>query len=208
MSTEYTKLLMYFILTIGVVLIGVLVISFVELQKANQEIQYGRNDLTQANEKLNKTLSKVNQTQLFLQQSEHEDKAREAQTQIEMQGRSNQTKFILNNTQTLLQIHHDGLVNLYKEFRESVERQNNTTDKLFKEVSDAQKQNEDIMDTLVKIHSGMINDTKDTNQQVSKYGPENNALGREILKQMGINASDIIDRDVYSNQTLKEMITK
>ena len=38
MSTEYTRLLMYFILTLGIVLIGVLAISFVELQKANTKL--------------------------------------------------------------------------------------------------------------------------------------------------------------------------
>lgn len=199
MSTEYTRLLMYFILTLGIVLIGVLAISFVELQKANTKIN-------EASDRINATQITVNQTQLFLHQTEHEDKAREAQTKIEMQGRSNQTKFILNNTQNLLRIHHDGLVSLYKEFQNAVERQNNTTNKLFKEVSEAQKQNDNIMNTLIQIHEGMQNDTRDTNQQVSKYGPENNALAREILNQMGINATTIVDRDVYSNNTLKEMI--
>ena len=58
------------------------------------------------------------------------------------------------------------------------------------------------MNTLIQIHEGMQNDTRDTNQQVSK-STENNALAREILNQMGINPTTIVDRDVYSNNTLK-----
>lgn len=105
MSATYTKLLLYFILILGIILIGVLLISFVELQKAN-------NNITDAALKLNQTQISVNQTQLFLTQSEHEDKARDNQTKIEMQGRSNQTRVLINNTTDLLLEHHKGLVGM------------------------------------------------------------------------------------------------
>jgi hypothetical protein len=199
MSKDSVKLLTNFILVMGVILIGIVIIAIIQLLIANTEIKEGRNDLTAAYLKLNETQATINQTQLFLESSKHEDAARDNQTKIEQKDRSNQTRVLINNTNTMLE--------------NFIERYNNITYKLFEKIKAAQvqnddiiRQNEDIINILGNLSLEIEGNTTNTNAQVSKYGPENNALGKAILAKLGLNATEILDRDVYGNQTLKKMI--
>lgn len=210
MSQESVKILTYFILIMGIIVIGVLIMAIVQLLIANTEIKEGRIDLVQANHKLNETLVKLNQTKLILQQQTHEDLARYNQTKIEQIGRSNQTRVLINNTNNQVKSLVNNTNDMLQDF---IGKYNNITSNIFQQIKDAQvqnddiiKQNEDIISILGNLSAEIEGNTSSTNSQVSKYGPENNALGKAILKKMGLNATEILDRDVYGNQTLKEMI--
>ena len=71
-----------------------------------------------------------------------------------------------------------------------------------------QQQNANMTRILLDIYQAILNDTNSTNTQVSKYGPENNALGKAILDLLGGNSTQVIQDEVYANQTLKKMIVK
>lgn len=195
-----SKLLMFFILIMGIVVTTLMILFFI------QNLQILTNVQQQLLPLANQTNSTANQTQLFLQQTKQDDERQERVNKLEMQGRSNQTRTIMNNTQDMLQVHHNGLVKLNDDLKKYIDKQNNTTMKLFREINSAQQQNQDIINILLDIQKGIQNDTKDTNVQVSKYGPENNALAKEILEILGGNSTEIIKKEVYSNQTLKQMI--
>ena len=87
-----------------------------------------------------------------------------------------------------------------------IELYNNINFKLFKEFRDTQKKNDDIIKMLVNISKDLQGNASNTNLQVSKWGPENNALGKAIASKLGMNSTKILDEYIYSNKTLKKMI--
>ena len=201
-----SKLLMYFILIMGSLVTMLMIIFFIQNFMILDDIQKNTNIS-------NQTQTTINQTKLFLTQQQHEDEAREKQNQIQMKDRSNQTRVILNNTQDLLEAHHNALIIVNEDLKKYIGIQNNTTLKLFKEIAKAQEQNRDIMQVLLnttnslnQLQQHIEKNSSDTNVQVSKWGPENNVLGKAILEKLGVNATEILQRDLYSNQTLKDMI--
>lgn len=181
-----SKLLMFFILIMGIIVATLMILFFV------QNLQILTNVQQQLIPLANQTNSTANQTQLFLQQTKQDDERQEKVNKLEMQGRSNQTRVLINNTQDLLEVHHNGLVTLNADLKKYIDKQNNTTLKLLNLLSD--------------IQNDIQQDTKETNVQVSKYGPENNALGKAILELLGGNSTEVIQKEVYSNKTLKQMI--
>ena len=206
MSAQSFKLLMYFIMTVGFIITGVLIVSFVEIQKSNDKLDKGNANLEFAIVEINKTQASINQTQLFLSQQKHEDEARDIQSKLETMGRSNQTKFIVSNTNDILE-------NFIERYNNKTQILFNNISQLLKDINNAQQQNQDIIDLLLNssknqsiIQKLIESSTNDTNTQVSRWGPENNALAKAILQEMGINATAIIQRDVYGNKTLKDMI--
>ena len=166
MSTEYVRLLMYFILTIGLILIGVLLVSFIELQRGNNLIQ-------EAYVKLNQTSAAINQTQLFLESTKHEDEARDNQSQFEMQGRSNQTKTILNGTQDYLENHHQGLLDY-------IDRTNNTTNKIIDNILDISNQHKQVAKDHDLIQNEVRNVTNENRDMLERYG-ENSIVKFDLI---------------------------
>jgi len=192
MSMQSFKLLTYFIMAMGFIVAGLLLISTIGIEKANDGLDAGNQNLTLAIKGINMLQASVNETQIFLQQTKIDDERQTKVNKIETMGRSNQTRVLINNTDEKLE--------------NFIDRYNNITFKLFKEFRDTQKQNDDIIKMLVNISKDLQGNASNTNLQVSKWGPENNALGKAIASKLGMNSTKILDEYIYSNKTLKKMI--
>ena len=159
---------------------------------------------------VNQTQATVNATLLFAQQRAyndaamlnqslaefaHEDQARDIQTQkeqlFEMQGRSNQTRTLINQVKTMIIDHQIQLQNY-------IDKQNNTTRKLFEELSETQKQNDEIIKTQKNL-------SLSNNEMLKKFGSENNAMQRATLESQGKDPNTIIN-DFYKKYPQFETI--
>ena len=159
---------------------------------------------------VNQTQATVNATLLFAQQRAyndaamlnqslaefaHEDQARDIQTQkeqlFEMQGRTNQTRVLINQVKTMIIDHQIQLQNY-------IDKQNNTTRKLFEELSETQKQNDEIIKTQKNL-------SLSNNEMLKKFGSENNAMQRATLESQGKDPNTIIN-DFYKKYPQFETI--
>jgi type II secretory pathway pseudopilin PulG len=121
-------------------------------------------------EKINQTQEIINQTQIQL----HEDEAREKQvTQI------------LNQVKVIITEHHDELENY-------VDRQNNTTRKLL-------INQENMIHGIELLLNTTVTKISDNQLKVTKYGTENNAIGRAIAKELGLNITEVLDEYYTEN---------
>lgn len=182
-----SKLLLFFLIVIGVAVIILLGIFITQIFKANDGIF---------------------QAIKLIATTDHEDKAREQQTLTEQKDRSNQSRVLIHQIKTISSENNAEIKNLITKY-------NNTTEKTFALMKQAmdqnrfqQQQNANMTRILLDIYQAILNDTNSTNTQVSKYGPENNALGKAILDLLGGNSTQVIQDEVYANQTLKKMIVK
>lgn len=156
----FMKFLLY--LSLVVIIMGVIVgLIFVYQQKINlQHNQY-------IIEKVEETLSQINLTKAEL----HEDQARDNQTQkqnrFETDARANQTRKILSEMHDIILDHHQQLQKFIKD-------ENNDTKLLFKGIADAQKQNDEIIQTQKFVSMA------------------NNKLLMALANKTGLNVTDIL----------------
>ena len=128
------------------------------------------NQVFKTGEQVNQTSITVNQTALFLESTKHEDEAREKQNQLEMKGRSNQTRAILNNTQDLLERHHNGLIEINKELKQHFDRQNNTTQKIITDILNISNQHDQVAKDHNRIQNDVRNVTDNIDKSLYRYG--------------------------------------
>lgn len=143
----------------------------------------------QSADKINQTQELVNQTQIQL----HEDEARQNQTDHEDRARFMQAQQIRNDIRQLLE-EHDNRTKNY------IQRENNTTQRILQNQEIVMAQHQKVGIDHNKIQDLVKNITLENNQMLKKFGSENNAMLRGILKALNLNATQLIE-DYYKNQT-------
>lgn len=164
-----SKLLLYFLLVLGTIVTTLLSIFLVQ----NFTIL---NDIQQNTAISNSTQTTINQTSLFLQQTKHEDEARDKQSQMERIYLSNQTRTLLKEIRAIVNDSSDTIHKL-------IVRYNNTTQKILQEIKESQNQNDVIIHTLKFVSMS------------------NNAMLRTLLEEIGLNSTQIIEDDFAVNKT-------
>jgi type II secretory pathway pseudopilin PulG len=135
----------------------------------------------QTGEQVNKTQETLNQTQLIIMAQQQRDN----QTRHEDEEREKQSAHFLNQINFILLEHHN-------ELQSYIDKQNNTTQKLLQNQENMIRGIETLLNTTVK-------QIADNQLIIQKYGTENNAIGRAIAKELGMNITKILDEYYTKN---------